>query len=70
MTRVHHFYGQVTSTLTHVVSDPETDVAAIIDPVLGLDCASETLGTLFADEGDEHIRGHHPSLRCCFASEE
>ena len=45
MTRVQHFYDQVTSTFTYVVSDPETGEAAIIDAVLDLDYASGTLGT-------------------------
>ena len=63
MTRVQHFYDQVTSTFTYVVSDAETGVAAIIDPVLDLDYASGTLGTRSADEVIEHIRDNHLSLR-------
>lgn len=43
MTRVQHCCDQVTSTSTYVVSDAETAVAAIIDPVLDLDYASGTL---------------------------
>lgn len=45
MTRVQHCCDQVNSTFTYVVSDAETAVAAIIDPVLDLDYASGTLGT-------------------------
>ena len=56
MTRVQHCCDQVTSTFTYVVSDAETAVAAIIDPVLDLDYASGTLGTRSADEVMEHIR--------------
>ena len=63
MTRVQHFYDQVTSTFTYVVSDAETVVAAIIDPVLDLDYASGTLGTRSADEVIEHIRDNNLSLR-------
>ena len=63
MTRVQHFYDQVTSTFTYVVSDGETAVAAIIDPVLDLDYASGTLGTRSADEVIEHIRDNNLSLR-------
>ena len=63
MTRVQHFYDQVTSTFTYVVSDAETAVAAIIDPVLDLDYASGTLGTRSADEVIEHIRDNNLSLR-------
>ena len=63
MTRVQHFYDQVTSTFSYVVSDAETGVAAIIDPVLDLDYASGTLGTQSADEVIEHIRDNNLSLR-------
>ena len=63
MTRVQHFYDQVTSTFTYVVRDAETAVAAIIDPVLDLDYASGTLGTRSADEVIGHIRDNNLSLR-------
>ena len=63
MTRVQHFYDQVTSTFTYVVSDAEAGVAAIIDPVLDLDYASGTLTTRSADEVIQYIRAHHLSLR-------
>ncbi len=63
MTRVQHFYDQVTSTFSYVVSDAETVVAAIIDPVLDLDYASGTLGTRSADESIEHVRDNNYSLR-------
>ena len=63
MTRVQHFYDQVTSTFTYVVSDAETGVAAIIDPVLDLDYASGTLGTRSADLVVDYIKGQNLSLR-------
>ena len=63
MTRVQHFYDQVTSTFTYMVSDAETAVAAMIDPVLDLDQTSGTLGTQSADEVIEHIRDNNHSLR-------
>ena len=63
MTQVQHFYDQVTSTFTYVVSDTETDVAAIIDPVLDLDYASGTLNTRSADEVVEYIRDNNLNLR-------
>ena len=63
MTRVQHCCDQVTSTFTYVVSDAETAVAGIIDPVLDLDYASGTLGTRSADEVIEHIRDNNHSLR-------
>lgn len=64
MTRVQHFYDQVTSTFTYVVSDAETGAAAIIDPLLNLDYASGTgtIGTRSADEVVQHIRDHNLSL--------
>ena len=61
--RVQHFYHLVTLTFICVVSDPETAVAAIIDPVPDLDYASGTLGTRSADEVIEHIRDDNLSLR-------
>ena len=63
MTQIQHFYDQVTSTLTYVVSDTETDLAAIIDPVLDLDYASGTLNTRSADEVVDYIRDNNLNLR-------
>jgi glyoxylase-like metal-dependent hydrolase (beta-lactamase superfamily II) len=37
---VRHFYHQPTGTLSYVVSDPRTSVAAVIDPVLGFSMVS------------------------------
>ena len=37
---VRHFYHQPTGTLSYVVSDPRTSVAAVIDPVLGFSVVS------------------------------
>jgi len=37
---VQHFYHESTGTLAYVVSDPQTSVAAIIDPVLGYSSVS------------------------------
>ena len=62
MTRVQHFYDQVTSTFSYVVSDPETGVTAIIDPVLDLEYGSGTLGTDSADKLIEFVREHNLSL--------
>ena len=63
MTRVQHFFDEATSTFTYVVSDAETGLAAVIDPVLDLDYASGTLGTRSADEVVQHIRAHNLCLR-------
>ncbi len=37
---LQHFYHEQTGTLTYVVSDPETSVAAVIDPVLDFSVVS------------------------------
>lgn len=37
---IQHFYHEPSGTLTYVVSDPSTSVAAVIDPVLGFDIVS------------------------------
>ena len=63
MTRVQHFFDEATSTFTYVVSDAETGLAAVIDPVLDLDYASGTLGTRSADEVVQHLRAHNLCLR-------
>ena len=63
MTRVQHFFDEATSTFTYVLSDAETGLAAVIDPVLDLDYASGTLSTRSADEVVQHIRAHNLSLR-------
>jgi len=63
MTPVQHFYDRDTSTFTYVVSDADTGLALIIDPVLDFDYASGRLGTRSAEEVVEHIRDRHLSLR-------
>ena len=63
MTRVHHFFDEATSTLTYVVSDAETGLAAVIDPVLDLDYAAGTLSTRSAVKVIQYIRTHNLSLR-------
>jgi glyoxylase-like metal-dependent hydrolase (beta-lactamase superfamily II) len=37
---VRHFYHQPTGTLSYVVADPKTSMAAVIDPVLGFSVVS------------------------------
>ena len=63
MTCVQPFFDEATSTFTYVVSDVETGVAAVIDPVLDLDYASGTITTRSADEVIQYIRAHNLSLR-------
>ena len=63
MTHVQHFFDEATSTLTYVVSDAETGLAAVIDPVLDLDYAAGTLSTRSANTVVQYIRTHNLSLR-------
>ena len=46
---VDTYFDQATNTATHLVSDPESGAAAIVDPVLDFDPASGRLGTGSAD---------------------
>ncbi|MFN3584907.1 MBL fold metallo-hydrolase [Phenylobacterium sp.] len=48
--RVQTFFDHATSTATHLVSDPATGVAAVVDPVLDFDPKSAKLSTRSADE--------------------
>ena len=48
--QVKSFFDEATYTVTHVVSDPDTGHAAIIDPVLDFDPASGRLATVSSDK--------------------
>lgn len=50
------FFDEVTFTATHVVSDPATAKASIIDSVLNFDPASGRTGTAHADQVIAHVR--------------
>ena len=63
MTRVRHFYDQVTPTFTYVESDASSGLPAIVDPVLNFHCASGTLGMRSADEVVKYITDQSLSLR-------
>lgn len=47
--QVHTYFDHATNTATHLVVDPATRAAAIVDPVLDFDPASGRLGTASAD---------------------
>jgi glyoxylase-like metal-dependent hydrolase (beta-lactamase superfamily II) len=47
---VQAFFDEATNTISYLVSDPETAVAAIIDPVLDYDPASARTSTASADD--------------------
>ena len=63
MTRVQHLYDQDTSTFTYVVSDPNSGLAAVVDPVLNLQYASGTLGTRSAGKVVRYVRDQGLSLQ-------
>lgn len=46
---VHSYFDEATNTITHIVGDPTTGAAAIIDPVLDFDQASARTDTKSAD---------------------
>lgn len=46
---IQTFFDQATFTATHLVSDPATGIAAIIDPVLDFSANTATLSTASAD---------------------
>jgi glyoxylase-like metal-dependent hydrolase (beta-lactamase superfamily II) len=55
---VSSFFDPITFTVTHVVSDPETHEAAIIDSVMDYDPSSGRMSSESADAIIEHIRAH------------
>lgn len=50
------FFDKATSTATHVVSDPDSGRAAVIDPVLDYEAAAGRTSTASADAVLTHIR--------------
>ena len=56
---VESFYDKATSTISHVVVEPNGRHCAIIDSVLDYDQASGRTGTLSADAGVRHVRDRH-----------
>jgi glyoxylase-like metal-dependent hydrolase (beta-lactamase superfamily II) len=59
---VRHFYHQPTGTLSYVVSDPATSMAAVIDPVLGFSVVSGRTDPAPAREIIEYIRANDLAL--------
>ena len=55
---VQSFFHAATSTWSHVVADPATQAAAIIDPVLDFDAASGRVWTEAAQLLLAHVREH------------
>jgi glyoxylase-like metal-dependent hydrolase (beta-lactamase superfamily II) len=59
---VRHFYHPPTGTLSYVVSDPRTSVAAVIDPVLGFSMVSGRTDTGPAKEIIDCIQSNELEL--------
>ena len=53
--QVASFFHAPTNTWSHIVSDPDTRVAAIIDPVLDFDLATARVSTPFAQRLLAHV---------------
>lgn len=56
---VQTFFDPPTGTFSHVVSDPESRIAAIIDPVLDYDPATRTTATTSAEALLDHVTREH-----------
>jgi glyoxylase-like metal-dependent hydrolase (beta-lactamase superfamily II) len=56
---VQTFFDPPTGTFSHVVSDPESRIAAIIDPVLDFDAATRTTATTSAEALLDHVTREH-----------
>jgi len=56
MTDVESFFHEATNSLTHLVADPATGAAALIDPVLDYDQRGGRRSTAFIDKVVERIR--------------
>jgi glyoxylase-like metal-dependent hydrolase (beta-lactamase superfamily II) len=59
---VQHFHHQPTGTLSYVVSDPATSMAAVIDPVLGFSVVSGRTDPAPAKEIVDYIRANDLAL--------
>ncbi len=59
---IQHFYHVGSGTLSYVVSDPDTRVAAVIDPVLGYSVVSGRTDTSTVDELIRHLESADLSL--------
>ncbi len=57
-TIVHSFFHDVTRTWSHIVTDPATRTAAIIDPVLDFEPASGRISSEAAEQLLAHIHEH------------
>ena len=63
MTDVESFFHEPTNSLTHLVADPASGVAALIDPVLDYDQRAARRSTVFVDKVIARIRERGLTLR-------
>jgi glyoxylase-like metal-dependent hydrolase (beta-lactamase superfamily II) len=56
---VQTFFDSPTGTFSHVVSDPKSRIAAIIDPVLDYDPTTRVTATTSAETLLDHVRREH-----------
>ena len=54
---VKSFFHDMSNTVTHVIRDPASSKAAILDPVMDYDPKSGRRSTLSADEVIAYVRG-------------
>jgi glyoxylase-like metal-dependent hydrolase (beta-lactamase superfamily II) len=59
---IQHFYDKQTGSLSYVVSDPDTQHAAVIDPVLGFSAVSGRTDDSGARQIIDHVRSEHLTL--------
>jgi len=59
----HSFHDPITATLTHVVFDPVTRDAVVIDPVLDFDPATGELASVSIDRVAAFLDEHALQLR-------
>lgn len=59
---IQHFYDEQTGTLSYVVSDPDTQRAAVIDPVLGFSAVSGRTDASGAQQIIDHVRSKRLSV--------
>lgn len=60
---VQGFFDPETSTISYVVSDPETKDCAVIDSVMDFDAASGTVSSASADKIVTYVQTHHLTVR-------
>ncbi len=60
--KIQHFYDEQTGSLSYVISDPDSNSAAVIDPVLGYSAESGRTDKSGARKIIKHLQGEGRSL--------